>query len=149
MWEKVHSVTQRQTGAAFPINYEFSHPTLILTAKASNSKLTWHRAGILYPALKIPEIGLVQSKSVLIKLGSQFIQIYNPQQYNYIVEFESVDWFIDITLDFWLNPNLHEMRIEKQLENLSLLAVESKENIALLQSQLDRIEQSMDTTTGQ
>lgn len=149
MWEKVHSVTQRQTGAAFPINYEFSHSTLILTAKASNSRLTWHRAGILYPALKVPEIGLVQSKSVSVKLGSQFIQIYNPQEYNYIVNFESVDWFIDITLDFWLNASLQEMRVEKQLQNLNLLAVESKENVALLQQQLDRIEQGMNTTTGQ
>lgn len=103
MWEKIYSVRQLQTGAAFPLNYQFNQSILVVKASAANTRLTWHRAGILYPMLLIPEIGAVQTKAVEIKLGSQLIQIANPSNYQFIAEYETVDWFVDINLEFWSN----------------------------------------------
>lgn len=149
MWEKIYSVTQLQTGAPFPINYHFNQSILIVKATASNARLTWHRAGIFYPILLIPEIGTVQSKSIQIKLGSQIVQIFNPSNYQFTAEYETVDWFVDINLEFWSNPVLTSVDISSQINNLNQLAVENRQNVALIQQQLDRIEQDINTTTGQ
>lgn len=149
MWEKIYSIRQLQTGAAFPLNYQFNQSVLIVKASASNTRLTWHRAGILYPMLLIPEIGAVQTKAIQIKLGSQLIQVANPLNYQFVAEYETVDWFIDISLEFWANLALSSVDINSQINNLNQLAVENRQNIALIQQQLDRIEQDVNTTTGQ
>lgn len=149
MWEKIYSVRQLQTGAAFPLNYQFSQSVLIVKASASNTRLTWHRAGLLYPMLLVPEIGAVQTKAIQVKLGSQLIQVVNPLNYQFIAEYETVDWFVDINLEFWSNAALASTDIVTQVSNLNQLAIENRQNIALIQQQLDRIEQDINTTTGQ
>lgn len=149
MWEKIHSQKQLQTGAAFPIDYQFNQSILIVKASASNTRLTWHRAGVLYPILQVPDIGLVNTKEIQIKLGSQLIQVVNPLNYQFIAEYKTVDWFVDINLEFWSNANLASANITDRLGNLSQLAIENRQNIALIQQQLDQIEQSISTTAGQ
>lgn len=99
--------------------------------------------------LLIPEIGAVQTKAIQIKLGSQLIQVANPLNYQFVAEYETVDWFIDINLEFWANLALSSIDISSQINSLNQLAVENRENIALIQQQLDRIEQNVNTTTGQ
>lgn len=99
----MHSVRQLQTGAAFPINYQFTGSLLLITASASNTRLTWHKAGSFYPMLLIPEVGIVQTKAARIKLGSQLVEIFNPSNYKFTAEYKTVDWLVDIALDFWIN----------------------------------------------
>lgn len=149
MWEKIHSLRQLQTGAAFPVSYQFNQSTLIVKASASNTRLTWHRAGILYPMLLIPEVGIVQTKAIQIKLGSQLVQVVNPLNYQFVAEYETVDWFVDINLEFWANLALTSAEVEVQVNNLNQLAVENRQNIALIQQQLDQIEQNINTNVGQ
>lgn len=144
MWEKIHTLRQLQTGASFPINYQFSQSILIIKASASNSRLTWHQAGFFYPAFLIPEIGEVQAKAIQIKLGTQVIQVFNPLNYQFLAEFQTVDHLIDINLEFWVNLALPENDIVAQIANLTQLTIESRENIALVQQQLDRIELKVD-----
>lgn len=149
MWEKVHSIRQLQTGAAFPINYQFTESLLLITASASNTRLTWHRAGMFYPMLMIPEVGIVQTKAIQLKLGSQLVQVFNPSNYRFTAEYETVDWFVDISLDFWTNTSLVSTDINAQVNNLTQLAIENRENIALVQQQLTNIDETLKTAYGQ
>lgn len=149
MWEKVFTARQLQTGAAFPLNYEFNQSILVIKASASNSRLTWHQAGFFYPTFLIPEIGEVQARAIQIKLGIQIVEIFNPLNYQFKAEFQTVDHLIDINLEFWVNLALPANDVTAQIANLTQLTIEGRENIALIQQQLDRIEQDINATTGQ
>lgn len=140
----MHTLRQLQTGAPFPINYQFSQSILIIKAIASNSRLDWHQAGFLRPTFLIPEIGEVQAKGIQIKLGTQIVEIFNPLNYSFRAEFQTVDHLIDINLDFWANLALPDNNNFAQIANLTQLAIENRQNIALVQQQLDRVESKID-----
>jgi hypothetical protein len=148
MWEKVCAISKTQISKAFPINYEFTSQILIVSSTSNSANTTWKRAGYLEPTFLVSEIGQVKAKRKSLIKGIQLIE-FKGVPLPYFLEYQFLSWFLDIDLNIWVNPKLISTEPTIQLEALQQLAIENRENIALLQQQLDKIEQSMDTTTGQ
>lgn len=148
MWEKVYAISKIQVSKTFPINYEFTSQTLIVSANSGSANTTWKRAGYLQPIFLLPDIGQIKGEAKSLIIGTQtvnFIDVEPP----YYLEFQFLNWFLDIDLSIWINPNLTSKNINVQINNLTQLAIDNRQAIVSLQTQLDRIEEQLNATTGQ
>lgn len=148
MWEKVYAISKNQVSKAFPINYEFTTQVLIISATSGSANPNWKRAGYLQPIFLLPEIGQVKGQSKSLIIGTQIINFVDLQL-PYFLEFQFLSWFLDIDLSIWANFELSPIELDVRLKTLQDLVIDNKQNLALVQQQLDRIEDQLNATTGQ
>lgn len=103
MWEQVFTVNQAQNSSNFLIDYDFNGSYLIVKSSCQVAKTKWIRAGYCSPLFAIPDVGLVQGKSQIIKLGNQLVNFDSPLglAQSFKLDFYLEPWLPTIDLTFY------------------------------------------------
>lgn len=146
MWVKLFSISKQSGEAPFLIEQYFTGFSLIIKAVCYTAKPTWRRAGYLYPEYDVFGIGKVRGKSQQVYLGSQLIYFEDSEIINLIEPkfrfyFQCQDWIPDIELTFW---QYEGTPVSQEYQYVNIIT-----RLNEIEAQLDRIEEQLNTTTGQ
>jgi len=100
-WQQVYTLVGSQMANPVVVSDTFTSPALIVRADSSGALRSWHKAGLLYPVINIPEIGLVKGTRRKINLETQVVEFSFLGGLQYTAEFLIFGWLPDITLTFW------------------------------------------------
>lgn len=144
MWRQVHQIQQLHPLRDFTVDYEFGSPIIIVEAFATSDFFENYRVGYVRPVYDEPVITNSVSFSRRIRLQKQFVNFLElPYKYKLQVNFSV--YLPTITLTFY-EPSIGDIL---SLTEIQGGIIEQRANLAYLQQQLDRIEQGLNTNTGQ
>lgn len=144
MWRQVAQVQQSHPLHDFTLDHEFASPIIIVEAFANSDFFEHYRVGYIRPIYNQSGISQAVSPARRLKLQKQFLS-FLELPYNYKVELTFSVWLPALTLTFY-EPSAGDIL---SLTEIQGGIVEQRANLAYLQQQLDRIEQQLNTTTGQ
>lgn len=141
-----------------PLSILATSNLLLIGGQSSKAEPHWYLAASVIPRYSLSLSGSqfspnIQTEAIEYKIPLNRLVLLNLKNYGavtFFLEIKIPAWHEELSLEVWQckQPFLSNS-VEEKLENLKQLFLEQRENIALLQQQLDRIEQGMNTTTGQ
>lgn len=144
MWRQVLQTQLQVPFRDFVTDYEFSSPVISIKATSTPDYYDNYRIGKVRGIYSGQGINGSKTPFKTIRLQQQFIQFLEVP-YNYKLEFIWYVWLPTLTLTFY-EPQYGD------IVNLDLIQgtlIEQRANIAYMQQQIDRIEQGINTSTGQ
>ena len=140
-----------------PLNILATSNLLLIGGQSSKAEPHWYLAASVIPrySLSLPGSRFspnIQTEPTEYKVPLNRLVLLDLKNYDastFFLEIKIPAWHEELSLEIWqYNQRFLSNSVQEKLENLKQLFLEQRENIALLQQQLDRIEQSMDTTAG-
>jgi hypothetical protein len=142
MWNQVLQTSLQVPFKDFTTDYSFNSPFLIISAFATFDYSDNYRIGRVRPIYAVTGGLAAKAPSRTIRLQEQFIQFFQIP-YPYKLEFTWYVWLPQLTLTFY-EPSVGDI---PNFADIRSQLVESRANVALLQQQLDRIENKINSPT--
>lgn len=140
------------------LNIVATSNALLIGGQSNKAKPTWYLAASVVPKfrLALPNSAFspnIQIEPVEYRIPLNRLVLLRFKNYGadiYFLEIRVPFWHQEINIEVWQYTKLPiPIDVDEKLENLNQLAVENRANIAILQASVDRIEQNINTTTGQ
>lgn len=129
--------------------FTFTKNVIAVESTSTIAKSTWKRGIRVHPTLNVTGLFDLTLRYYNTELNKTNLILFTNIVTDYKLRLSIPKWFYDISVKIWEYQHSYQGNVELALNNISQLVLENRENIALIQAQLDRIEQDINTTYGQ